>query len=79
MCLYNTQVCGIKQPSMSKRARHAQTGRFVKRETGVGHAWPELGGILQEALPAHVFTGDVFDGGLLLRFHRAQDVQLYWR
>jgi hypothetical protein len=55
---------------MSKRARHAQTGRFVKREAYVRPAWPELGVILEEALPAHVFTGDVFDGGMLLRFHR---------
>ena len=74
MWLYNTQVCGINKPinkPMSKRARHAQTGRFVKR----GPAWPELDVSLQEALAAHVFTGDVFDGGLLLRLHRPQDVQ----
>jgi hypothetical protein len=56
---------------MSKRARHAQIGRFVKR----GPAWPELDVSLQEALAAHVFTGDVFDGGLLLRLHRPQDMQ----
>jgi hypothetical protein len=38
-------------------------------------AWPELDVSLQEALAAHVFTADVFDGGLLLRLHRPQDVQ----
>ncbi len=56
---------------MSKRARHAQTVRFVKR----GPAWPELGAILQEALPAHVFTGDVFDGGMQLRLHMPEYTQ----
>jgi hypothetical protein len=59
---------------MSKRARHAQTGRFVKR-ADVRPAWPELDVSLQEALAAHVFAGDVYSGGLQLRLHRPEDTQ----
>jgi hypothetical protein len=59
---------------MSKRARHAQTGRFVKR-ADLRPAWPELDVSLQEALAAHVFAGDVYSGGLQLRLHRPEDTQ----
>jgi hypothetical protein len=57
---------------MSNRARDPQTGRYVKT---VRHAWPELDINLQEALAAHVFTGDVFGGGMQLRLHMPHATQ----
>ncbi len=57
---------------MSKRARHPQTGRFVKT---VPPAWPELDINVQEALAAHVFTGDVSGGGMQLRLHMPHATQ----